>query len=170
MDFENFFYVILAVIYFLSRFLKGRKQAPREDESYEQPEDTGKKPVTFEDLLREFTQEKEQQQPSQEVTEVEVVEEEPFRPARESSRKTYQSPYSDEESKSIFERSIREAKDLAKTNKQSTDDKSLVFKEFKPYQEEEESNLFATELKEMLQSGDGGKKAIILSEILNRRY
>ncbi len=160
MDFENYFYVILAIIYFLSRVLKGKKQAP-EDESYDQPETTGKKPVTFEDLLKEFTEDK-SVEPEPEVVQESVREVEDSRP------KSYRSPYSDEESKSIFEKSIKEAEMLSKGEEPA--EKKLVFKEFKPYQEEEETTGFATEIREMLQSGDGGKKAIILAEILNRRY
>lgn len=161
MDFENYFYVILAIIYFLSRVLKGKKQAP-EDESYDQPETTGKKPVTFEDLLKEFTEEKSVE------PEPEVVVEEPVREVQDRRPKSYRSPYSDEESKSIFEKSIKEAEMLSKEEKPA--ENKLTFKEFKPYQEEEEVEGFATEIREMLQSGDGGKKAIILAEILNRRY
>lgn len=162
MDIENYFYVILAVIYFLSRVLKGKKQIPQED-SYEEQESTGKKTVTFEDLLKEFTDEKEV-----EIEEPEAVEEAPIEPVEDQRPRSYRSPYSDEETKSIFEKSIREAENISQD--EAGEENKLIFKEFKPYQEEDDTNEFATELKEMLQSADGGKKAIILSEILTRRY
>jgi len=41
----------------------------------------------------------------------------------------------------------------------------------KPYEKDsDEENEFVKEIHEMLSSGEEGKKAIVLSEILNRKY
>ena len=162
MDFENFFYVILAVIYFLSRVLKGRKNVPKESQPDEEaPASSGKKPVTFEDLLKEFGVDQEEE--PKEAEEPQAIEEEAT--TKEETRPTY----SDDESKAIFEKSIKEAE---KASRKSTaiGERKLTFKEFEPYQEEDDSNEFATEIKELLQESEGGKKAVVLSEILNRKY
>ena len=41
---------------------------------------------------------------------------------------------------------------------------------FKSFEEEEEDNSFATDIKRSLSEPESAKKAIILSEILNRKY
>jgi len=159
MDFENFFYVILAVIYILSRVLKARKRQPKE--TYQEPEtDTPKKPVSFEDLLKGFGVDQEEDENEPEP----VVEEE-----QEENQGQYEPQYSDEESKSIFEKSIKEAEKVTDYS-QTEESKDLISKKFKPYQKEEDSDDFAEKIKDMLRSDEGSKKAIILSEILNRKY
>jgi HEPN domain-containing protein len=156
MDFENFFYVILAVIYILSRVLKAKKKAPQE--TYDETEgEPPKKTVTFEDLLKEFTGAEEEEIPEP------VVE-----PAPEVRPKRYEPKYTDEESRSIFEKSIKAAEEVGSSDKPK-ESKQLIFKEFEPYQQEE-PEVLAEEIADMLRSEDGSKKAIILSEILNRKY
>ena len=162
MDFENIFYVILAVIYFLSRVFKKRKEVPPA-ESEGQEQQTGRKPISFEDLLKEFGVEEEEQKPQLEEAE---VEEEDARETQ-SIEEEYRSRYSDEEAQSIFEKSIKEAEEV---KGEQVVNESLTFKEFKPYQEQKDSNEFAEEINDLLQSEDGGKKAIVLAEILNRKY
>ena len=164
MEFENFFYVILAVIYILSRVLRNRKKVAQDETLMDKQPKQGKKRVTFEDLLKEFgvdQKDKEIKEVEREVVqEVEEIEE----PPRE-----YKSLHSDEEAKSIFEKSIKEA-ELISEKEASADKKALAFEEFKPYQQKDESNEFAIEIRELLQTPYGGKKAVILAEILNRKY
>ncbi len=160
MDLENLVYVVLAVIYFLSRVLKKRKEKPVEEQEEGSQPKQKRKPISFEDLLKEFgadqLDEKKEEAEEPEFEEVEDVDE-------------YSSRRPDEEARTIFEKSIKDAELVAKT-KEPEDDKKLVFKEFKAYQEEEDSNELVSEIKELLQSEDGGKKAIVLGEILNRKY
>lgn len=163
MDFENIVYVVLAVIYFVSRVMKKRKQVPSE-QSQEEPEPSqGRKPVSFEDLLKEFGVDKEQGE-EKEVKETPL---EKFEEIKEDVDE-YGSRYSDEEAQSAYEQSVKEAGLLSEPEKK--EDNRLVFEEFKPYQEEDDTNEVASEILELLEDEDGGKKAIILSEILNRRY
>ncbi len=164
MEFENYFYVLLAVIYILSRVLKNRRKVAQDETLMDKQPKQGKKPVSFEDLLKQFGAEKEGEEiekvEREVVQEVEEIEE----PPRE-----YKSIHSDEEAKSIFEKSIKEA-ELISEKEATAENKALAFKEFKPYQKKDESNEFANEIRELLQTPYGGKKAVILAEILNRKY
>ncbi|MEQ9423174.1 MAG: hypothetical protein RJQ09_02060 [Cyclobacteriaceae bacterium] len=163
MDFENVFYVILAIIYILSRVLKAKKQPEPTETSDDQPTGKGSKPVSFEDLLKEFGRTEEVE--SEPVEEIKPVEKEEKRDHTPS----YDRRFSDDEAKSIYEKSIAQAEKFEHEGEQP-DGKPLIFKEFKPYAEESDKNEFVEEIKDMFNEGDGGKKAIVLSEILNRKY
>lgn len=162
MDLENLVYVALAVIYFLSRVFKKRKQAPTESPEESSQPQPGKRPVSFEDLLKEFGVDKGVEEQKEEKDEVDDFQE-------EKETDEYRSRYEDEEAQSVYEKSIKEV-ELTSEKEEAESNKGLVFKEFKPYQEEDDSNEFASEIRELLQSEDGGKKAIVLGEILNRKY
>ncbi len=146
----------------MSRVLKKRKQVPTEttEEGNQPPQ--GKRPVSFEDLLKKFGVDQEVDDQKEEQGEVDDCQE-------EVEVDEYRSRYTDEEAQSIYEKSIKEARLISATEEAELDGK-LEFKEFKPYQEEDDSNEFVSEIREILQSKDGGKKAIVLGEILNRKY
>lgn len=158
-------YIVFLAIYFLSRFLKGNKkqaQRPTREREREYEEDQGQEaeqPMTFEDLLRELTQPKERKpKPTPQP---------PPAPAKREYEFSGEEP-SDDEIQEVYEESKRKAKGV-KTLDEMVDigEESIKFKE---YQEVGEDNEFATEIREMLQNTDDARKAIVLKEILERKF
>jgi hypothetical protein len=156
-DFKVLLYVIFGVIWLISRVMKSRKkqQAQREqsEDSYEEPQ----KEVSFEDLLKEFTQGGQSEETVSEYEEPVKYEE----PVIEES--TWAG--SDEEVTSIYEKSIRaaEAQDMADQGHNHHLQRFDVF-------EEEEEDTFLADLSAELKEDDGLKKAIIYKEILDRKH
>ncbi|MDA0194634.1 MAG: hypothetical protein O2887_03955 [Bacteroidetes bacterium] len=157
MDIENIFYVVLAVIYILSKVMKARKK-PMLPDTVDEAESASERPkVTFEDLLKEFGN-PEQPQKTEKIPEArqatEIINYDKIRP--------------DNESREIFQKSIDEA---AKYSGNNEEQEGTRLKGFKPYQNDlDEDNEFVEKIQEMLSSGEGGKKAVVLAEILNRKY
>lgn len=175
-DFQTILYIVVGIIYFLSRALKKKKPPVKpsrsgEDFDDEAQESTPPKPLTFEELLREFTEGKE------------AEEERPARPApvpvkRSSSQMTARAEedddeilepakrrFADDESRKIYEASVRTAENL-KTDVSTQPE--YGFKRYEDHRDEVPS--LGAEVAEMLQDADGARKAVILSEILNRKY
>ncbi len=176
-------YVIFAVIYFFGRALRKKpqekpKQRPRSP--LETESESKERPVSFEDLLEEITGRKSLSDPQKSEPEIEEpeIEEAPPRPSRYERLKQEREAekfeegrtrtFSDEETRRVYEESIKSAEgyDLD----YGTDEKYASKKVLRSTAEEEEDNEFVTEIKSMLQNKDEAKKAVILSEILNRKY
>ena len=85
----------------------------------------------------------------------------------ESTKRVEGRFFSDEESRRVYEESIKrvEGQKDYKSGKQYK-----IKKVLKEKAEDKKVNRLADEIKSMLQSPESAKKAIILSEILNRRY
>lgn len=162
MDDKFIYYIILGAIYLISRMLKKKKPAkpilPRqqqvEEENYYESEPQSRapvpqKPASFQDLLKEISQEfsdrKEPETRIEEIVEpVEVIE-----PIPEKETLT------------------REQKYVARRHREiAAEDRE---KEIKRLKEEEEEHEPHTVL-ELLQEDGGAANAVILSEIINRRY
>lgn len=196
MDREVIIYIVFAIIYFVVRMLKKKQQPPDaterdfEQETGQGGQPTSERPVSFEDLLRELTGQKQPQQappPPPEETRA---------PAR-NQRRDFQFPsdgdnyedvqeewedkevavlkegsttrvFADEESKRIYEKSISQVKNQEDELEKQLERAKSRFKEFEI--QEEQTSAVREEIVEMLQSSEGAKKAIILSEILNRKY
>ncbi|MEO1049201.1 MAG: hypothetical protein AAFX87_01155 [Bacteroidota bacterium] len=169
---EIIIYVIIAVIALISRTLGKKKQNPAPPNngggsSAPPKQRRTQKPVTFEDLLREFTGEK--------VEEEREIDEPAPRPTTSRSPSyertaTYEPDIDDDEIEDVYQRSIRSAQTL-KQKKEPTANVGKKgrpkFKKFEVYEEhtEERNNIV-----EMLRNAQGARNAIILSEILNRKY
>ncbi len=158
-DFKGLLYLVFGAIYVISRIMKSRKkkelqQQGETEESYQSP----KKEVSFEDLLKEFTQGR-QEEPV-------IQYEEPARNEESIVEKPIWAG-SDEEATSVYERSIREAKtepvDMADQGHSHHLQRFAVF-------EEEEEDTFLADLSVELQEEGGLKKAIIYKEILDRKH
>lgn len=190
-DIQFWIYLIFAAIYFLTRNLRKRskeseKKRPRSPlETQDEDSTTPKKQSqSFEDLLREVTGQSEfPGQQKEEEREQEIEEPEPFVEAfdkyKTAGSREYEEEkgdfeegktrrFSDEESREVYERSIRmaEGSDL-------TFDPDESFRSSKlkgSTQVEEEENEFVKEIRETLANSDEARKAIILSEIINRKY
>ncbi len=190
MDREVIIYIVFAIIYFVIRNLKKKPQvpdaqdqrAPRGDYEQEQGRPQQAPPATFEDLLRELTGEKKPQTtvpsfpkpegsfefPSDGKNYEDVHEE--WEDKRVSTVKEGSTTrlFSDEDSKRIYQ----QAQQINVVGSNDLDDQlqkaKSRFAEFEI--KEDTSHVFRDELVDMLSTQDGAKKAIILSEILNRKY
>ena len=172
-DLELYIYIALAAIYFLSRAFRKKKPVPpppkqRDTDSgggYKQAPRT-EKPVTFEDLLKEFTGQKEKPEYEYEE-EPEEFEESYTQEAGQSAGE-----YATEE-----EVSYKSYEEVYNTNKDFlTLDEQVKLgqadrKRFEEYKLEEGVNIHtAKRFREMLQNKDSIKDAIILKEILDHKY
>jgi len=175
-DLSFWVYIIFAVVMFIIRGIKKRNES---DSSTSQPANRPaqpqKKPVSFEDLLREFTEGREAEEatpepePRQKPVEArQLVKERRWQ--EENKPKTYEEGktrrFSDEDSKKVYEDSIKRAEENKLDFERADNFKSKM----KRREEEQEEHSAAEEIKNMLQDQDQAKKAIILSEILNRKY
>ena len=169
-DLSTIFYIIVAIIYVIySAIKRGKpKNLPQSGQEPPVPQDFGdvtqnpppqknQRRPTFEDLLREFTQ----QEP---VEEKEVYEEEIDRP---SSFGPSQQPFAEEKKPaSVYEKY---------QNVEVGDDDVLrapsVFKAVnEEYEETTSSSVLGAEIREMLKNPDGLKKTILLNEIIRPKY
>ena len=158
-------YIAFLAIYFLSRFLKGSKQkasrpVPRRELDEEEQGEVSEQPMTFQDLLRELTQPREapKPQPKKKVPAESVARDYEF-------KKDYPE---DEEIQEVYEESLRRAKQVKTLDEMVNIGESSI--KFKEYQEADQQNTLATEIREMLKDPYDAKKAIILKEILDRRF
>ncbi|XOV95083.1 MAG: hypothetical protein ACFHWX_10300 [Bacteroidota bacterium] len=174
-DIQTWIYIIIGIIYFIVRSLKKKtpnsSEQPMPRSSQPQQSDTQRrKPLTFEELLKEFTNPEAGQDTEEAIEEVEEVE----RPERERVREEFATEgstrrFSDEESKRVYEESIKKAEgfkiDYSTDEKYHTEKLKAIL-----HDHEEEESTFADDIKEMFNDPQDAKKAVVLSEILNRKY
>lgn len=183
-DIQFWLYILFALIYFVARALKKKAQpdASKSDENTQTPRRHRQK--TFEELLQEFTEGRETVR--EDVREEEEAVED-FREARrirptddvrrrvekEVSTETLfeegtTRSFSDEESRKVYEASIRRAEGATLEFKRDEDFRSGMKSRFQHEEEDDES--LASDIKAMLRDPEDVKKAVILGEILNRKY
>lgn len=180
-DFQFWFYILLGVIYLLSRFLKKPAQTPNDAPEYnpEKPTRTFDPPtvkpggapaktLTFEELLREITEGKKQAVPqptSQEYTNYEEdlpEEEQDLEDVDYNYKKDkVASAYEDAKLHAFSRSSLEETMNI-----QNTD---ITFGKFKVFDQEKQSNLVGIYLSDF-SDPEGLKKAIVMSEILQRKF
>ncbi len=171
-DIQTWIYIIIGIIYFVIRSLKKKapdpsEQGPSQSSGPQRSDSERRKPLTFEELLKEFTD----PQAGRESEEVDddIEEAEPEKTKADFAKEGSVRRFSDEESRRVYEESIKQAEgfDL----EYSTDDDYHTEKLTAiRHDHEEEEETFAGEIKEMLSDPEDARKAIILGEILNRRY
>lgn len=182
MDEKILIYLIIGIIYFLFNRLK--KKAPEDEQEMEtppgqSPESTSPRPMSFEELLREITEGKQQQNQPPPVREREPdYRPVPAQPAYidydddiEAEEKSLEKVSFDEErtnkvyedaKKMAFNRpSLEESLKLADVN--------TTYGKFSEFDRKAEPNLLLEYTKD-LRDPKGFKKALILSEILNRKH
>lgn len=169
-SFEVLIYIIFGVIYLLSRALKKKKKpsAPRPQMESDDEVVTQDAPVTFEDLLKELTgaqtpKPKTQPKPQQRYDRSDPAEYEDLREQRR--------PVADDSrSREVYESARRSAKDIKTIDELVDLEKGIEpsgrFEEFKI----EKQFTKGDEIRGMLQNKQDAQKAIILAEILNRKY
>lgn len=182
MDVQFWIYIIIGVIYFLSKLLK-KPEPPPEKTQDNRPErrpaaetvQTGTdrpKQLTFEELLREITEGKQPQKPV-------------FQPAPQRKYESFDDDLKDE-ARSLEEVSYDERND-DKVFKAYEEAKSQVFQrssleetlrlkdtvmdfgKFKIFEEEKKKNLSDDYIK-IFRNPEGLKQAVVMSEILKRKF
>lgn len=169
MDERIWFYIIAGIIYFLAKKKKKKPedQAPTPTSS-NRPQQS-RPPVSFEDLLKEIT---EQRQPQPVPVYEEEEEDLPVRKMREEqeafAREGSNRKFADAESAKVYEESIKQAEgfDIAYEPDSHYSNESL----FKGGVKKKAERTIADEIREGLQNTASARKAIIYGEILNRRY
>lgn len=186
-EFKILVYIIIGLIWVISRALKKKPQDMSTDNGDAKPVAGGgsKAPqMTFEDLLKEITEAKvAQPQPVQRTTPSQTV-----RPVSEVTE-TYVVDYDEDLKEEIQDLEVvgNEVDDSWKRNKIYEEGKRVAFNratlegtlqlsdtdmkfgKFKEFDQKEQTNVLQNYLSE-LQDPEGLKKAVIMSEILNRRF
>lgn len=152
-DIQIVVYIIFVLFAIISRALKKKKEVPNKKARPASNQEPQKAPMSFEELLREFTEEP-KRAPEPEVSE--VIDYEDF-------------DYKDEtEIQRIFEESVAASKKYEEAS-YSDDRHTGNFTHFEGYSEED-TDEEESEYAKLLQDDESAKRAIILSEILNRKY
>ncbi len=159
MDEGFIFYIILAVIALISQLLKKKKGAPPPSsqgggQAKPRPQ---KKPFSFEEILKEFQAEVLQEEPEVQPT-VKP------QPVKEQKKEASISRAKREKRYETFEGTSYE---------EATTDNEKLEEKLKKYKRDDHYDISEKEqhpILKLLQSDDGPKNAIVLSEIINRKY
>ncbi len=166
-DFQFWLYIAFAAIYFFSRMMKKKAPEEQSEENADPQSQPRRKPVSFEDLLKEI---QEQHQPKAE-RQVVVAEAKPApvrqqkKQPREEAPKDGVRQFADAESRKVYEDSIRMAEGYDIAFERDDHFKSRVLRKT-----EEADNSVGVEVLESLRNPTSARKAVILGEILNRKY
>ncbi len=181
MDEKILIYIIIGIIYFLFNRLK--KKNPEAEQDREGPADQSSdydrpKPVSFEDLLREITEGK-QPKPVQPFTERKPEYRRPEPPPAyvdyddeiEDEEKSLEKVTFDQErTNEIYENAKKQAFNRPSLEESlKLADVNTTFGKFKEFEIKDERNIL-TEYTKDLRDPKGFKKALILSEVLNRKH
>lgn len=183
-DFKVWFYLILGAIYLISRLLRKKPDTPSPSETpraetsvpdFEVPQrDDKPKALTFDELLREITQSKDQapayQPASAPKTDYVDYDDDLKDEEQNLEEVNYEEYYRKEKPSKAYEEAKTAAfyrPSLEETMK--IGDTVVNFSKFRVFEEEEKRNLLE-EYTADLRDPEGLKKAVVLSEILNRRF
>ena len=165
---ETLLYIAIGVVYLISRVLKARKKAapprPRQTPQAPQvptqgsPQQTQpKKTFSFEDILKEFEQSLSGEDEYEEPEPVREVREEIPRPVAAQPQERKPSRYEAYEGTAVS----------SKESEESLEGRQGEFSRNEKYSIKED---VVNDYVKMLQDPDGFKNAIVLSEIINRKY
>jgi len=174
-DIQFWVYILFGLIYFITRSF-GKKKQKKQPQNSSRPQprkrqgskESEERPLTFEELLKEVTGQSslpnrgEEEEPEFEEIE-EEVEYKPLVTPEEEGRKR---SFADAESKKIYEESIKRAQSSSEPIEFERD---IHFLKNHGEENQEESEI-VKDIKRTLQNPSEARKAIILSEILNRKY
>ena len=182
MDEKILIYIIIGIIYFLFNRLK--KKDPQDEPDYERPSNESElgydkpKPITFEDLLKEITEGK-LQKPLEPVAQSkpdyapqaprpayvdyddEIEEEEKSLEKVTFDKERINEIYENAKKQAFIRPSLEESMNLSEVN--------TTFGKFKEFETKVERNILAEYVKD-LRDPKGFKKALVLSEVLNRKH
>ena len=165
MDKEIIFYILFLIIAILGRLLGGKKNRKQVNQPQQSSGESDEPVKTFEELLEEFTSQKRDRRSRRDIEATDM-------PASAESRrrkKVAQELIEEEEEQTPFSfespdklRSLDELVDIDEVQTRSrlqSPEEEVV----KPVQED-------SSIRSMLQNPEDARKAIILGEILNRKY
>lgn len=182
MDVEFWLYVVIGVVYFLSRLLKKGEQATSEapkPQRRERPKPArpvptpasreAERPMTFEDLLREIMEGKQAQRRPEPVKTYQTEEREADDEAQsleevgidEVQRAPRWKPYEEVPDRAFERQSLEETLHL--------EDTVVEFKKFEPFQQREEKRLSEEYIK-IIRNPESLRQAVVMSEILKRKF
>lgn len=184
MDAQFWIYIVIGVIYFLSRLLKkpdetsaetpgGQPPEKRTSQRTSQPTTETPRPLTFEELLREITEGKQAEQrriPEREVVpEYESYEKDPGEEARsleevnvdEVQNARRWKPYEEIPAPTVQRRSLEETMRLQDT--------VVDFNKFDAFRQTEKKRLLDGYMK-IIRNPETLKQAVVMSEILKRKF
>ena len=169
-DLQLWVYIVFGIIYVVSRALKKKQpskpgHSPLETEDEVSGRPTRRQPASFEELLREITAQNEPKEVEEEVVTVEEVSKSTSEPKQDFSLEGEKRHFSDDESRKIYERSI-----AAASNSDQEDISNTIPKVRLQKQESATSSSFSSDIKDMLANPTSARKAVILSEIFQRKY
>ncbi|HEX8039487.1 MAG TPA: hypothetical protein VF490_10050 [Chryseosolibacter sp.] len=183
MDAQFWIYIVIVAIYFLSRMLKKTEQpgAPTADDRPERrrqgqpqtPSAEVPRQLTFEELLREITEGKKIQRPSPQPQSLPERRYQPVeREVDEEARSLEEIPEAeyDVRSPKSYEQTRRQAyqhTSLEETLKLK--DTAMDFGKFKVFETQQKSILL-DRYKKILRNPDTLKEAVVLSEVLKRKF
>lgn len=162
---ESLIYIIILIVIYLVRFFlkKGEEPVSHEPHDTFEPQERPsgpRRPSTFEELLEELGRK------DYDVEETEVKE---YQPVYETLEDPYfqHQPDRDAEARSVYENSVSQAKKFKTLDEQVSIVKSdlgieKILKEEKP--------VVVSRYMRMLRNPQGLKDAVIMAEILNRKY
>jgi hypothetical protein len=177
-DYQIWLYVIIGIIYLLGRFFKKAAAKPEDlgeakpekpvksfDLPTAKPTASGQKMLTFEELLKEITESKTQPKPQPEYTNYEeelADEEQDLEDVNYDYKKDKVAVEYEAAKQHAFVRSsLEETMDVNKTD--------IKFGKFKVFEAEQQTNLAEKYLSDFYDP-EGLKKAVVLSEILQRKF
>jgi len=179
-DLELYIYIGLALIYFITRALK-QKKTPRPPGNYRNPtpmeqessrESPRERPMTFEELLQEFTGNKEPAPTFTPAAAEELQEEEEVETIAEDSEiQTYEG-YDDYKTSGYtsYEELYEKSQNLSTIDEQVSLEERME-KEFEEeYEPKTETFYRAGKYRQMLMRKESLRDALILKEILNPKY
>ncbi len=166
-DFSFWWYIIAAVIYFLTRGKKKKEGTPSSRPGSENNPPTNQ-PKSFEDLLKEITEGRVEEVPT--IKQEPVVIEPEARKEKENIRlEGERRAFADDESRRVYEESIKmaEGADIEFAPDENFQEPRLFKGKISESEDDEVS--IADEIRDGLNSSEA-RKAVIYSEIINRRY
>lgn len=178
-DFRIIFYVILGIIFVVSRIVKANKSTnqPPKRPGVNRPQQGSRQgkpaPASFEDILKEFGEKVEEKSLSREKS---VVRQQESRPKPRAYEQKFEEGrdrmFADEESRRVYEESIKRSEgfDIKFGEDINFGSKRTKFGEGAIRKDIHQKNPLIRSIKKDLKDKDGIRKAFILSEILNRRY
>jgi hypothetical protein len=184
MDEKIIFYIVLGIVYFIFNALKKKKpeNEPGPDRPQSRPQTNKPQPVSFEDLLREITEGKQPEKfPESPVNQQRTEYRQPLpkpQPAyidydddlEEEEKSLEKMSFDDDRSNKAYEDAKKMAfnrPSLEETMK--LDQVNTTFGRFKEFEKKQNSGVLYEYVKD-LRDPKGFKKALILSEVLNRKH
>ncbi len=178
MDFQYWLYFIIGIVYLLSQFRKKQDDQPNEVPGPERPERqpqqrSQERQLTFEELLREITEGKTPQQPEPKRFQPEeryVSYEDQLEEEGESLEEVGYSKARDAQALAAYEEAKKHVSvrpSLEETMK--LEDSDMTYGRFKAFGPDAQRSLLKDYLVD-LNDAEGLKKAVVMSEILQRKF